>query len=94
FLHVFASCPTGWQIPSEISIKTARQAVQARIFPLYEVENGIRYTINYMPEQCPVKEYFVSQGRFKQLSSEDLHKIQKIVNDNWAFLLNKADIIE
>jgi len=94
FLHVFASCPTGWQIPSEISIKTARQAVQTRIFPLYEVENGILYTINRMPEQCPVEEYLVPQGRFKRLASEDLHEIQKKVNDNWTFLLNKASIIE
>ncbi len=49
FLHIFASCPTGWRLPSEMSGKIARMAVQTNIFPLYEVEDGVRYTINFIP---------------------------------------------
>ncbi|MBL0700206.1 MAG: pyruvate synthase subunit beta, partial [Desulfosarcina sp.] len=92
FLHVFASCPTGWQIPSEISIKTARQAVQTRIFPLYEVFDGVSWIINRMPDKIPVDEYFKSQGRFKHLAEEDLRVIQGMVDDNWKLLTQKADI--
>jgi NADPH-dependent glutamate synthase beta subunit-like oxidoreductase len=36
FLHVFAPCPTGWRIGSEMSVKIARLAVQTNVFPLYE----------------------------------------------------------
>jgi pyruvate/2-oxoacid:ferredoxin oxidoreductase beta subunit len=94
FLHVFASCPTGWQIPSEISIKTARQAVQTRIFPLYEVFDGVSWTINRIPDKIPVDEYFKSQGRFKHLAEEDLRAVQDMVNNNWKLLMQKADIAD
>ncbi|WDN88435.1 2-oxoisovalerate ferredoxin oxidoreductase, beta subunit [Desulfosarcina sp. BuS5] len=94
FLHVFASCPAGWQIPSEISIKTARQAVQTRIFPLYEVFDGVSWIINRMPDKIPVDEYFKSQGRFKHLAEEDLRVIQNMVDDNWKLLTQKADIAD
>jgi pyruvate/2-oxoacid:ferredoxin oxidoreductase beta subunit len=90
FLHIFASCPTGWRIPSEMSIKIARMAVQTNIFPLYEVEDGVRYTINYKPREYLVREYFKLQGRFRHLSDQDLEAIQEMVNEDWQLLLRKA----
>ncbi len=90
FLHVFASCPTGWRIPSEISVKIARMAVQTNIFPLYEVEGGVKYTINHTPKEYPVREYFKLQGRFKHLTDSDLAQIQEMVNEDWELLLRKA----
>jgi pyruvate/2-oxoacid:ferredoxin oxidoreductase beta subunit len=90
FLHVYASCPTGWRIPSEMSIKIARMAVQTNIFPLYEVENGVNYTINYKPKEYLVREYFKLQGRFRYLSDADLDQIQEMVNEDWGLLLRKA----
>jgi len=90
FLHIYASCPTGWRIPSEMSIKIARMAVQTNIFPLYEVENGVNYTINVKPREYLVREYFKLQGRFRHLSEEDLDQIQAMVNEDWELLLRKA----
>jgi pyruvate/2-oxoacid:ferredoxin oxidoreductase beta subunit len=90
FLHIFATCPTGWRLPSELSVKIARMAVQTNIFPLYEVEDGIRYTINFMPKGYLVNEYFRLQGRFKHLSDEDLAEIQEMVDEDWNLLLRKA----
>jgi pyruvate/2-oxoacid:ferredoxin oxidoreductase beta subunit len=90
FLHIFASCPTGWRIPSEMSIKIARMAVQTNIFPLYEVEDGVRYTINYKPREYLVREYFKLQGRFRHLTDQDLDAIQEMVNEDWQLLLRKA----
>jgi pyruvate/2-oxoacid:ferredoxin oxidoreductase beta subunit len=90
FLHIYASCPTGWRIPSEMSVKIARMAVQTNIFPLYEVENGLRYTINYKPKEYLVREYFKLQGRFKHLTDQDLDQIQQMVNEDWELLLRKA----
>ncbi|SHE55965.1 ketoisovalerate ferredoxin oxidoreductase, beta subunit [Desulfacinum infernum DSM 9756] len=92
FLHIYASCPTGWRIPSEMAIKIARMAVQTNIFPLYEVENGVRYTINYMPKGYLVREYFKLQGRFKHLTDNDLEQIQEMVNEDWELLLRKAGV--
>jgi len=90
FLHVYASCPTGWRIPSEMSVKIARMAVQTNIFPLYEVEEGLRYTINYKPRGYLVREYFRLQGRFQHLAERDLDEIQKMVDEDWGLLLKKA----
>ncbi len=92
FLHIYASCPTGWRMPSELAVKIARMAVQTNIFPLYEVENGVRYTINYMPKGYLVREYFKLQGRFKHLSEADLEQIQQMVNEDWELLLRKAGV--
>lgn len=90
FIHIFASCPTGWRIPSEMSIKIARMAVQTNIFPLYEVEGGIQYTINLNPKGYLVREYFRLQGRFKHLSENDLDQIQQMVNEDWDLLQRRA----
>lgn len=90
FLHIYASCATGWRIPSEMSIKIARMAVQTNIFPLYEVEDGLRYTINYKPKEYLVREYFKLQGRFRHLTDKDLDVIQEMVTEDWHLLLRKA----
>ncbi|MHB8827953.1 MAG: 3-methyl-2-oxobutanoate dehydrogenase subunit beta [Syntrophales bacterium] len=90
FLHIYASCPTGWRIPSEMSVKIARMAVQTNIFPLYEVENGKNYTINYKPREYLVREYFRLQGRFRHLTDHDLEQIQSMVDEDWQRLLSRA----
>jgi pyruvate/2-oxoacid:ferredoxin oxidoreductase beta subunit len=90
FIHIYASCPTGWRIPSEMSVKIARMAVQTNIFPLYEVEGGVKYTINYKPKEYLVREYFKLQGRFRHLTERDLDQIQEMVNEDWGVLLRKA----
>ena len=88
FLHVFASCPTGWGIPSEMSVKIARLAVQTNIFPLYEVEGGTDYTLNYKGDR-PAKDYLKVQGRFKHLTDKDFRQVQDMVDEDWALLLRK-----
>jgi pyruvate/2-oxoacid:ferredoxin oxidoreductase beta subunit len=65
-------------------------AVQTNIFPLYEVEDGVRYTINYKGGQRPVQDYFEVQGRFSHLIAEDFDQIQKMVEEDWSLLLRKA----
>jgi pyruvate/2-oxoacid:ferredoxin oxidoreductase beta subunit len=88
FLHVFATCPTGWGIPSEMSVKIARMAVQCNMFPLYEIENGITYTLNYQGS-ADVMEYIKTQGRFRHLSKADIAEIQKMVDADWELLMRK-----
>jgi pyruvate/2-oxoacid:ferredoxin oxidoreductase beta subunit len=88
FLHVFATCPTGWGIPSEMSIKIARLAVQCNIFPLYEVENGVNYDLNYQGDSR-VHGYLKMQGRFRHLSEKDIQDIQTMVDEDWELLMQK-----
>ena len=89
FIHIFASCATGWGAPSDMSVKIARLAVQTNVFPLYEIEDGTRYTLNYKGESR-VEDYLQTQGRFKRLSKEDISRIQEMVTEEWTNLLRKA----
>jgi len=91
FVHILSSCPTGWRLPSQLSIKVSRLAVLTRIFPLYEIENGERYFINLKPEFRSVKEYLELQGRFSHLTEEEMKVIQMNVEKNWQRLLKKAE---
>ncbi len=88
FLHIFATCPVGWRIPSEMSVKIARLAVQSNVFPLYEIEHGIHYTLNTRGDR-PVKEYLKAQGRFRHLTDDDFQKIQIMVDEDWKLLVQK-----
>ena len=92
FIHIFASCATGWGAPSEMSVKIARLAVQTNIFPLYEIENGTRYTLNYKGDR-PVEDYLQTQGRFKHLSKADVAQIQKMVTEDWDGMCRKTEAV-
>ena len=89
FIHVLATCPPGWRVPSELSVKVSRLAVQTNVFPLYEVENGTTYTLNYRGNR-KVNEYLELQGRFKHLSEEDINRIQQLIDEDWKLLLKKT----
>jgi pyruvate ferredoxin oxidoreductase beta subunit/2-oxoisovalerate ferredoxin oxidoreductase beta subunit len=91
FIHVLAPCPTGWRIGSEMSVKIARLAVQTNVFPLYEIEGGVHYTLNFKGDR-KVTPYFTGQGRFKHLSDSDLDLIQQQVDAQWDLLVRKATL--
>jgi len=87
FLHVMATCPPGWKMPPELSVKAARLAVQCRYWPLLEVEDGV-YTLSRKPKKVtPIVEYLKIQGRFSHLTEEQVGHIQELVDKNWARLL-------
>ncbi len=90
FIHIFSPCPTGWKAPSSQAIKIARLAVHTKVFPLYEVEDGLRYHINVNPKNLPVDEYLRLQGRFSHLTDDEVHTIQETVDREWERLLKKA----
>lgn len=88
FIYAFSPCPVGWRFPAELTIRLARLAVQAKVFPLYEVEEGERYTLNVEPEGIPVNEYLKPQGRFAFLREGDMERIQENVDREWKRLMN------
>ncbi|MGD0917374.1 MAG: thiamine pyrophosphate-dependent enzyme [Thermodesulfobacteriota bacterium] len=86
FIHLLSPCPTGWRMPSDISPEVSILAVETNVFPLYEVENGKRYTINHEPRCLPVQEYLLKQGRFRHLKEEQIRQIQMEVDEEWEGL--------
>ena len=91
FIYAFSPCPVGWRFSAELTIRLARLAVQTKVFPLFEVENGERYTLNVEPEGIPVGEYLKPQGRFSFLKEGDLERIQENVDREWKRLMNRME---
>jgi len=90
FLHVLAPCPTGWKSEPKYTIKLAKLAVRTNVFPLYEIEDGIKYTQTVkVKERKPITEYFKYQGRFKHLKEEEVEFIQERVDEDYEILLKK-----
>jgi pyruvate/2-oxoacid:ferredoxin oxidoreductase beta subunit len=93
FMHLLSPCPTHWEIPSELSIELTRAAVQTRIFPLYEVEDGTKYAINVLPETyAPVSKFLSRQGRFAKLSAEAIRRVQNRVESEWKQLQRRVEL--
>jgi pyruvate ferredoxin oxidoreductase beta subunit/2-oxoisovalerate ferredoxin oxidoreductase beta subunit len=92
FIHILTPCPPGWKSLPDQSIKLSRLAIHSKVFPIYEVENGVKYTINIEPRGIPVIEYLKPQGRFNHLTKEQIKTIQEIVNWEWSFLKRRAKL--
>lgn len=93
FILVFAPCPAGWKSRPEDSIKLARLAVQTGYFPLFEIENGEKWTLNLkVKERKPIAEYLKLQGRFRHLKEEEIAMIQKEVDERWAKILKNCGL--
>lgn len=90
FIHILTPCATGWRMDENLSVKAAMLSVETRLFPLYEVLNGKKYTITYDPQGLPVKEYLGIQGRYRHLSAEQTVQIQREVDEEWESLLRRA----
>lgn len=90
FIHMLSPCTTGWKIKEDMAVKVARLSVEANIFPLYEIEDGLRYTINHESNNLPVEKYLMTQGRYKHLKPEQIKSIQAETDRAWTDLREKA----
>jgi pyruvate/2-oxoacid:ferredoxin oxidoreductase beta subunit len=69
FIHMLVPCPTGWRTSSDISPELSILAVETKVLPLYEVEEGKRYTINHEPRCLPVQD-LESSNKFSFISHQ------------------------
>ena len=92
FLHLLSPCPTGWKTEEHMSPKVAVAAVETNIFPLYEIVNGLNYTVNHVSKSLPVEAYLTLQGRYKHLTPEQMQEIQLETDRRWADLKKKAEV--
>jgi pyruvate ferredoxin oxidoreductase beta subunit len=91
-LNIMAPCPRGWRHEGEQTMAIAKLAADTCYWPLYEVEAGFKYTVNYKPrEKRPVAEWLRAQGRFRHLfrpaNAGILEEIQRRVDQEWEQLL-------
>ena len=90
FLHVLSVCPPGWKLPSGQAIAAMRAAVESRVFPLFEVGDGVDLTITHWPSaEVDPADYFRMQGRFRPLldDPEALDRVRAGVGRRWEWLV-------
>ena len=90
FIHILSPCTTGWRIDEDMAVKVAMMSVETNVFPLYEIEDGLKYTINYRSRNLAVEKYLMIQGRYKHLKPEQIRDIQAETDRAWADLQEKA----
>jgi pyruvate/2-oxoacid:ferredoxin oxidoreductase beta subunit len=85
FIHLLATCPTGWRMPENLSIEAMRLAVLSNIFPLYEAENAETFRQTVVPDEIiPVDTYLKMQGRFRHLTEDDIERFQEAIDKRFA----------
>lgn len=86
FIQILSPCPTGWYYSPEKTVEVSRLAVQSRMFPLYEYNDG-NLKLTRPSKPVGVKEYLGVQNRFSHLTEDEIGIIQESVEDRWADLL-------
>ncbi len=94
FIHLWISCPAGHKSEERNTVKIARLAVETGVFPLYEVVQGTKYTINHEPAFTDVAEYLGLQGRFSHLKEAQIDGIRKNIDWEWQRLRAKVEMGE
>jgi len=89
-LHVLAPCPPLWGCPSADTVDLARAAVRSRVFPLYEVEDGLRWRLTGEHPGEPVEGYVMRQERLRHLDAAQVRLIQAAVDERWEVLQRRV----
>jgi pyruvate ferredoxin oxidoreductase beta subunit/2-oxoisovalerate ferredoxin oxidoreductase beta subunit len=90
FIHLLSPCNTGWKIPENMAPKVSTLAVETNIFPLYEITDGLHYRLNYMSKGLPVEQYLSIQGRYANLTPEQIQSIQAETDRAWQALKQRS----
>ncbi|NVM55984.1 MAG: 3-methyl-2-oxobutanoate dehydrogenase subunit beta [Candidatus Helarchaeota archaeon] len=92
YIHVLAPCAPGWRFPTELTIEVGRKAVQTGMWVLYEIENG-KMSLSgpskkflEKEKRLPIEEYIKLQGRYRNISPEDIQTLQNWIDQQWESL--------
>ena len=71
-------------------MELSRLAVDTKIFPIFEAENGTNLVISRQPKEVPLSEYLSPQRRFRGISAEDISKFESAIEERWQKLQHMA----
>ena len=90
FITLLIPCLDGWGLADDGGLTVARHAVESGAYPLYEIEDGWRYTLNQGPPTRGVAEYLALQRRYRHLSVADTCTLQAEIDEGWARLSRRV----
>lgn len=86
YIHVIAPCPTGWGIPVDETVNSARQVVDCGLWYLAEYYDQ-EFHLNHDPKVfTSVTDYLKSQARFQHLNEKDIAYIIEERDKKWRKL--------
>jgi pyruvate ferredoxin oxidoreductase beta subunit len=86
YIHVVAPCPVGWGTQTDEMVNVAKNIVDSGLWYLAEYEDG-EFKLNRNPKEfTSVKNYLLSQGRFKHLKDEDIDIIVEQRDKKWKYI--------
>ena len=90
YLEILAPCPPGWRFDMSKTIELARLAVETGAWLLYEFENEkLTFTkptkdiLEGNREPKPVEDWLRLQGRFRNLTDDDLRTFKMVIQERW-----------
>ncbi len=90
FIHSLDPCPKGWDYDPMYSHELGELAIEAGIFPLYEIEDQklkfygkTKKLVEGRMKRRPVRDYLLRQGRFAHFTEEDIDYFQKKTDQMW-----------
>lgn len=87
---VLIPCLPGWGVADNAAVRTARLAVEAGVFPLFEVEDGVTYRLGGEAKSRPVDAYLKEQKRYRHLSGDEVAGLQADIDAEWERLRARA----
>ena len=91
-ITLLVPCIDGWGLSDDGGLAAARYAVECGAFPLYEVEDGTRYTINRERGDRSVADYLALQRRYKDIDSINVAILQDEVDEGWRRLRKHVEM--
>jgi pyruvate ferredoxin oxidoreductase beta subunit/2-oxoisovalerate ferredoxin oxidoreductase beta subunit len=88
-LTLLIPCLDGWGLAEDAGLAAARLAVETGAFPLIEVEDGTRYSLQSAKTR-PIGEYLAIQSRYRHLRPEQIDELQADIDAGWARLQRLA----
>ena len=89
YIQILAPCPPGWRFPTEKTIDLGRLAVQTGMWALYEIKHG-KFEMSGPSARLldksrrkPIWHYLKAQGRFRNMTEEDVAVLQKWIDQSW-----------
>jgi pyruvate ferredoxin oxidoreductase beta subunit/2-oxoisovalerate ferredoxin oxidoreductase beta subunit len=84
-LHLLIPCLDGWGLDEDAGLVAARAAVDCGAWPLVEVEDGERWTLNSQRRR-PLADYLALQRRYRDLPPDRVAALQADIDRQWQRL--------
>lgn len=89
---VLVPCLPGWGVADNAAVRTARKAVESGVFPLFEIEDGVRYRLSVNARSQTVESYLKEQRRYRHLSGEAIERLQADTDNEWEQLQRRSTV--